>query len=258
MKMQRLHNEVADLTAAQDAHDVHLRTAAAEHDRRLAARHRTASMNQSTTQTLDGAPPGGVTGRGSKEFREHVAVTDSPAFSRVRTQRPHTESAEPDGRVTFTPEVPARPDQRRRRGQSRWTLHTIPARLISRGPPRRRSKHDLPHSSHKSRREAAHVRTNSVLRDRASAPIGNRLSPIAVEARPPVLRVCAGRLVAPDRSTVHRTSAPACSPGAAGGVRRPGYLRRDQVGATIIAYGVSGAAASFSRAQPPPRPTHCR
>ena len=62
----------------------------------------------------------------------------------------------------------------RRRGQPRWTLHTIPARLISRGPPRRRSKHDLPHSSHKSRREAAHVRTNSVLPDRARAPIGNR------------------------------------------------------------------------------------
>ena len=66
-------------------------------------------MNQSTTQTLDSAPPGGVTGCGSKEFRERVAVTDSPPFSRVRTQRPHKQWAEPDGRVTFTPEVPARP-----------------------------------------------------------------------------------------------------------------------------------------------------
>ena len=75
---------------------------------------------------------------------------------------------------------------------------------------------------------------------RKRGPIGNRLSPIAVEARRPVLRACAGRLVAPDRSTVHRTSAPAHSPGAAGGLRRPGHLRRDQVGATIIAYGVQG------------------
>ena len=108
------------------------------------------------------------------------------------------------------------------------------------------------------RQEAAHVRTNSVLRDRASAPIANRLSPIAVEARPPVLRACAGRLVAPDRSTAHRTSAPARSTGAADGVRRPGYLRRDQVGARIIAYGVSGPQHHSRGLQPPPRPTHCR
>ena len=214
-------------------------------------------MNQSTTQTLDSAPPGGVTGCGSKEFRERAAVKTVPPSVEYEPNDPHRV-----GRTQWARDVYAgsagKASQPRHRRQPRWTLHTIPARLISRGPPRRRSKHDLPHSSHKSRREAAHVRTNSVLRDRASTPIGNRLSPIAVEARPPVLRVCAGRLVAPDRSTAHRTSAPACSPGAAGGVRRPSYLRRDQMGATIIAHGVSGAAASFSRARPPPRPTHCR
>ena len=44
-------------------------------------------MNQSTTQTLDSAPPGVVTGCGIKEFRERVRGADSPSFSRVRTQR---------------------------------------------------------------------------------------------------------------------------------------------------------------------------
>ena len=194
-------------------------------------------MSESTTQPLDSAARGVVTGGGINDVRERGPVKTVPPSVEYEPNDGQTVCRTQWARDVYAASA-GNASQRRRRGQPHWTLHTIPARLISRGPPRRRSKHDLPHSSHKSRREAAHVRTNSVLRDRASAPIGNRLSPIAVEARPPVLRVCAGCLVAPDRSTVHRTSAPACSPVAAGGVRRPGYLRRDQVGAKIIAYGV--------------------
>jgi len=196
-------------------------------------------MNKSTTQTLDSAPLGVVTGCGIKEFRERAAVKTFPPSVEYETNDAQTVCRTQWARDIYAGSA-GKASQRRHRGQGHWTLHTIPARLISRGPPRRRSKNDLPHSSHKSRREAAHVRTNSFLRDRTSTPIGDRPSPIAVEARPPVPWACAGRLVAPDRPTVRRTSAPTCSTDTAGRVRRPSYLRRDQMGATIIAHGVSG------------------
>ena len=196
-------------------------------------------MSESTTQTSDSAASGVVTGCGTNDVHERGPVISVPPLVEYGPNDGQTV-----GRTQWARDVYAgsagNASQRRRRDQPHWTHHKIPTRLISRGPPRRRCKHDLPHSSHKSRREAAHVRTNSVLRDRASTPIGNRPSPIAVEARPPVLRVCAGRLVAANQSTVHRASAPARSPVAAGRVRRPGHLRRDQLGAKIIAHGVSG------------------
>ena len=65
-------------------------------------------MNQSTAQTLDSAPPGVVTGGGIKEFRERVPVRTVPPSVEYEPND-HKQSAEPDGRVTFTPEVPARP-----------------------------------------------------------------------------------------------------------------------------------------------------
>jgi hypothetical protein len=65
-------------------------------------------MNQSTTQTLDSAPPGGVTGGGSKEFRERAAVKTVPPSVEYEPNDPHR-VGRTHGRVTFTPEVPARP-----------------------------------------------------------------------------------------------------------------------------------------------------
>ena len=65
-------------------------------------------MNKSTTQTLDSASRGVVTGCGIKEFRERAAVKIvHPSVEYEPTT--HTEWAEPNGRVTITPEVPARP-----------------------------------------------------------------------------------------------------------------------------------------------------
>ena len=62
-------------------------------------------------------------------------------------------------------------------------------------------------------------------------PNGLPRSAVAVGAPTPVLRVCAGRLVAPNRSTAHRTSAAAHSTVVVGGVRRPGNLQ--QLGASF-------------------------
>ena len=65
-------------------------------------------MNKSTTQTFDSASRGVVTGCGIKEFRERAAVKIvHPSVEYEPTT--HTEWAEPNGRVTFTPEVLARP-----------------------------------------------------------------------------------------------------------------------------------------------------
>ena len=91
-------------------------------------------MNQSTTQTLDSAPPGGVTGRGSKEFRERVPVQTVPPSVEYEPNDPHRV-----GRTQWARDVYAgsagKASQPRHRRQPRWTLHTIPARLISRGHP---------------------------------------------------------------------------------------------------------------------------
>ena len=73
---------------------------------------------------------------------------------------------------------------------------------------------------------------------RRTGPTAFRGLRLRLKPAHPVLRVCAGRVVAPQRSTAHRTSATARGAVAAGGVRRPGNLRREQLGASIIAYGV--------------------
>ncbi len=65
-------------------------------------------MSESTTQTLDSASCGVVTGGGIEEVREHVPVKTVPLQSSTNPTT-HKQSAEPDGRVTFTPEVLATP-----------------------------------------------------------------------------------------------------------------------------------------------------
>ena len=97
VKMQRLHKRRCRPHRRAGRPRCSPGPAAAEHDRRLAARHRTISMNQSTTQTLDSAPPGGVTGRGSKEFRERVPVRTVPPSVEYRTQRPTQSGPNPIG-----------------------------------------------------------------------------------------------------------------------------------------------------------------
>jgi hypothetical protein len=72
-----------------------------------------------------------------------------------------------------------------------------------------------------------------------SSSMDDRTSPIAVEARAPFCRRCAGRLVAADRPTVHRTSAAARGLVVAGGDCRAGDSRREQLGLSSIADGVS-------------------
>jgi hypothetical protein len=130
-------------------------------------------VTESITETVEGASRGVVTGRSVEELGGHIAVVTV----RVRlgtNSSPRNQSPESRWARVVDTEGAAKPHQPRSRGQPRWTLHTIPARVISRGPPRGRSKQYPPHSSHKSRREAAHVRINSVLPDGARAPIGNR------------------------------------------------------------------------------------
>ena len=67
-----------------------------------------------------------------------------------------------------------------------------------------------PHVAHSftSTGEPTHVRTTVVLRHLPSSPMDDHASPIAVEALAPFCRRCAGRLVAANRSAVHRTSVP--------------------------------------------------
>jgi hypothetical protein len=61
----------------------------------------------------------------------------------------------------------------------------------------------------------------------------DRTAPTATEARAPFYRLCAGRLVAANRSAVHRTSAPAGGAIGAVGNHRAGDLRRNQLGLSI-------------------------
>jgi hypothetical protein len=65
-------------------------------------------MNESTTQPLDSASRGVVTGGVIKEVRECVPVRTVPLQSSTNPTT-HKQSAEPNGRVTLTAEVLARP-----------------------------------------------------------------------------------------------------------------------------------------------------
>ena len=91
-------------------------------------------MNQSTTQTLDSAPPGGVTGRGSKEFRERVPVKTVPPSVEYEPNDPHRVGRTRSARDVYAGSA-GKASQPRHRRQPRWAIHTIPARLISRGHP---------------------------------------------------------------------------------------------------------------------------
>ena len=129
-------------------------------------------MTESTPETVPAAWRGVLTDCRGEELGAHIAVTmaqlgpgtNSP--TRQCIQRRWARAVLSKGATEL--------HQLRRRGRPRWRLHTVPAQLITRSPPRRRPKHDLPHPSHKPRREAAHVRTNTALPDEASAPIGNQ------------------------------------------------------------------------------------
>ena len=213
-------------------------------------------MNQSTTQTLDSAPPGGVTGRGSKEFRERVPVRTVHPSVEYEPNDPHRV-----GRTRWARDVYAgsagKASQPRHRRQPRWAIHTIPARLISRGHPGAGRNTIFP----------IH-RASPGGRPHLSAPI---LSFGTAQARRSAIGYLRLRLKPAHRSCGFvqgawwpRTDqlftelppllaalAPRVGPSTELSTTRPDGRHNHCVWSL-------GAAASFSRARPPPRPTHCR
>ena len=79
-------------------------------------------------------PPGGVTGRGSKEFRERVPVRTVPPSVEYEPNDPHRVGRTRSARDVYAGSA-GKASQPRHRRQPRWAIHTIPARLISRGHP---------------------------------------------------------------------------------------------------------------------------